>query len=385
MNKKYFILSVLMLMILYTGISQIYAATPKINEKQYTAMVAIDKDTGELEINGEILVPFHLFMGYNASNKTCYGSFVHPKRISAADGFGLEHLALSNGKLIGTKKLIFNLVREDTSVNNNQFGEDRIVYKKIRAIIKNNGKYLILKLPDVKGKIQKVEFHPHGSVFINDMPNVETMDTGNAKKGNTIAGIRIIPEKDQILPDPNKDAVSVATTGIYEGAWWTTSMEAEMIKNGSIYSAQVNNNYFEYELETKSKEKPDNIYSELDQKDETKHRFVYQNDQFNRRGYMTNMGGNGKTPSLKDHEVQKISSKRVKVIFNDTEGIHFGYFAELIVKNPKKIWITETGRNPNNDHVYITVEKKIAFKGQIGIKVTNPDGTSSQTNVIIPK
>ena len=114
MNKNNFILSFVFFLIFSCGISQVNAATPKINEKQYMAMVAIDKDTGELEINGDILVPFHLFMGLNESNQTCYGSFVHPKRISASDGFGLEHLAISKGILKTSKKLIFNLVREDT-------------------------------------------------------------------------------------------------------------------------------------------------------------------------------------------------------------------------------------------------------------------------------
>lgn len=378
MNKNNFILSFVFFLIFSCGISQVNAATPKINEKQYMAMVAIDKDTGELEINGDILVPFHLFMGLNESNQTCYGSFVHPKRISASDGFGLEHLAISKGILKTSKKLIFNLVRED-----------KIIYKKIRAIIRNNGKYLILKLPDVKGKIQKVEFHPYdtsiGGVFINNLPNVATLDEGEAKKGNTIAGVRIITDKDQILPDPNKDAVSVATTGIYEGAWWTTSLEAELVKKGSIYSAQVNNNYFEYEMEINNLIQSGNIYSELDRKDKIKYRFVYQCEQFNRRGYMTNMGGNGKSPRLKNYKVNKISSRFVKIQFNDPDGIHFGFYAELNVKNPKKIWITETGRNPDNDYAYVLLQKKTAFSGKIEIKITNPDGTSSQTNVIIPK
>jgi len=378
MTKKLLLLSVLFLWVLSSGISPIYAATPKIDKKQYMAMVAIDKDTGELEINGDILVPFFLFMGLNESNNTCYGSFVHPKRISAADGFGLEHLAISKGKLKGAKKLIFNLVREN-----------KIVYKKIRAIIRKNGKYLILKLPDVKGNIQKVEFHilddDRCGIFIADLPHVETWDKGNAMKGNTIAGIRIITDKDGILPFPNRDRVSVATTGTYEGAWWTNSFESDLIKKGQVYSGQVNENYFEYEQEIEQSGLPSNIYSELDQGQVIKHRFVYQSEQFNRRGYMTNMGGNGKSPDLNDNKVQKKSSRFIRVEFNDPVGIHFGFYAELMATNPKKIWITETGRDPDNDYAYIMLQKKIAFRGKIQIMITNPDGTFSQVEVNIPR
>jgi len=389
MNKKSLILSVIFLLVFSSGISQIYAKTPKVNGKQYMANVYIDKDTNELEKNGDICVPYHLYMGFNEKNKTCYGSLVRPKRISATDGFGLEQLAISKGKLKGAKKLVFNLVREDTTTNNNQFRDGKIVYKKIRAIIRKNGKYLILKMPDVKENIQKVEFHPYdtskGGIFINNLPNVDTLDNGNAKKGNTIAGVRIITDKDQILPDPDKDAVSVATTGMYEGAWWTVSMEAEMVKKGSIYSSQVNEDYFEYEQEIIKNGLPANIYDGLDQEDKIKHRFVYQSEQFNRRGYMTNMGGEGKSPNLNDKKVKKLSRKFIEVQFNDPDGIHFGFYAELNVKNPKKIWIIETGRNADNDYAYVKLQKKLAFSGQIEIKITNPDGTSSKTNVVIPK
>jgi len=325
------------------------------------AMVAIDKDTGELEDNGDILVPFFLFMGFNESNNTCYGSFVRPRRISAADGFGLEHLALSKGILKTAKKLVFNLTREN-----------KIIYKKIRAIIKQNGKYLVLKLKYNDGKKRRVEFHPYdtdlGGIFINNLPNVEEQDKGNAKKGNTVAGVKLNTDKDQVLPDPTKDRVSVATTGIVDNVWWTTSMEADLIKQGSFYFGQSGNNYFEFEQESKNK-----------------NRFIYRNDQFNRVGYMSNMGGNGKAPRLKRNKIQKISNKFIKIILNDTKGIDFGFYAELDIKNPNNIWITETGRDANNNYAYILLQKKTGFKGNVKIKVTNPDGTSSQVTVNIPK
>ena len=361
MKKNYLILSSVFFLIFSIGITQTYSASPKIDKKQYMAMVAIDKDTGELEDNGDIYVPYFLYIGFNESNNTCYGSFVRPLRISASDGFGLQHLAISKGILKSAKKLVFNLTNEN-----------KIIYKKIRAIIKQNGKYLILKMKYVDGKIRPVEFHPFdtdlGGIFINNLPNVERLDSGTAKKGNIIAGVKVNTDEDQVLPDPTKDRVSVATTGIIDNVWWTTSMEADLIKQGSFYYAQSGNNYFEFEREAKNK-----------------NRFIYRNDQFNRIGYMSNMGGNGKAPRLKRNKVQKISNKFVKVFLNDTKGIDFGFYAELNVKNPSNIWITETGRDPDNDYSYILLQKKTGFKGNVKIKVNNPDGTSSQVTVNIPK
>lgn len=118
---------------------------------EYLALVTVNSQ-GLLDRNGITFVPYELKIVHYPDANAFHGSIV--RTTSAVEnsnlnlvGMTLQHLAISNGKVIKNKKLTFDLSLD---------GE--LFQKKVKAAIKDNGDRILVKMKDANGKRLAVEF-----------------------------------------------------------------------------------------------------------------------------------------------------------------------------------------------------------------------------------
>ena len=361
MKKKSYIFILSAILLFCANSIALFAKVPKIHEKYYMAVVRIDDDS-ELSETG-MYVPYFITTGYDEKSNTFYGSMVRPKFVSYSGGYRLDHAAITNGFLKGTKKLIFNLVQEG-----------KTVYKKMRAKIRNNGKYLQITIKNSKNKKFKFNFEPcdpaTGGVFINKLNDKLNPDFIGARVGNTYSGLRFSSD--------GADDVSASIKGDFCGgaakregnlgirsSFYTDTLNYD----GNKYWAYIGADYFEYQRQSSDQRW-----------------FLYTTEYFNRSGYLSNMGGNGESPALsKKIKTARPSKKYVAIKFYDVANTDPGYMASVKSGGTKAAWIMRTDYYPNDGYIRVDVGLETGFKGKVTVTITNPDGTSSSKTVNVPR
>lgn len=361
MKKICFVFLMTLAICLGTIIASSLDGAVTIDAGTYIAHVNIDQDA-ELTEFGGVTVPFYFTVGHYADTGSIYGAMVRTwfstvKNNGNEKGFHLEHLAITRGKVKGTKKLIFRLVKGDT-----------IVFRKLRAKIKEKGDLLLLTMKNKLGKKFILEFKKIdtsiGGVFFGTLTDVANQVDGAIPVRNSVAGIQYLEN------NSNQDDLGRFSIVTYKKEGNTSirsSWEGDLFYDdvGKFYHGNEGPQQFKYV------------------KKRTRGEFNYQSGLIDREGILNNMGGNGKAPKLVNRVRVSRKKNLLTLKFTDLKNIDSGYRAIVEPVGNSKAWIVKTDYSRNDGFATVEVELEDGFAGDLNVTITNPDGTST-TTVISP-
>lgn len=364
MKRICFVFLMILAVCLGTIIASSYDAALDFDGSTYIALVLIDQDA-ELSELGGARVPFYLTIGHYPDTNTFYGAMVRTwfgtvKNNGNEKGFHLEHLAIIRGKVKGTKKLIFRLVK----------GND-IVFRKLRAKIKEKGNLLLLTMKNKEGKTFVLEFRKIdteiGGVFFGNLKDVEKQADKVTAVRNSIVGIQYLENNTDVQINQTQYGRFCVATHKQNGISLRSSYEDDLYYDdvNKFYHGTESGSQFQYVKKR---------YRGI---------FEYQATGIDREGILRNMGGNGKAPKL----VKRVRVSRKKNLltlkFTDLKNIDSGYRAIVEPVGNKKARIVKTDYSRKDGVATVEVELEDGFAGDLNVTITNPDGTST-TTVISP-
>ena len=346
---------------------------------KYLAIAKVD-ELGNLSKTGTFHIPYYLSFLKNENGEILYGTMVKTELIlnkkGNAERFGLAHYAVKNVKVRKNKRIKFDVMLGDKTIQ-----------KKLKGTFSSDGNFLIIAFKNAANKKIKQTFMKSDTKFFGlylgdlDPGSVaaSNADVYHSRTGNAVMALRIMPKsKVSTAGDP--------VAGDYS-FWYLNPKGNAVTESGEIKDA---GNFF-YAQNSKT----ERIVMEMLKKLNGAPEVTIFNDGETIKGKMGNMGGNGKSPKPKVgfFEVGQNASGLFIALrdpVNVSPGCVVTFEAPLGKFHGKGSAFQEIWTNSNNEVVtekifltYIHIFPP-TFTGNVKVTLTNPDGSSSTSVVFIP-